>query len=193
MDTLYQQCTTLRRCPLKHTHDNAHPHAHAPAHLERGEEAGLDEGRLVLTQAGGHVARHAEVGVLVDGAGHEAADVLARAKHVRERVGEGRRRLHGGEGDLPDVVVRGQPKDALDLVHGHAPKNEGMNERSRGRCEWRPGAGLSGGGGQECGRTETCSLILCPTTTTHTPCPRTAGSAQCCGKRRRRRSRNRKR
>mmetsp|Transcript_2922 Transcript_2922/g.6084 ORF Transcript_2922/g.6084 Transcript_2922/m.6084 type:complete len:286 (+) Transcript_2922:900-1757(+) len=67
-----------------------------------------------------HVARHAEVRVLIDGAGDEALELLALAEHVREAVGEGRGRLHGGEGNLGDGVLIGEPEDAARLVEGDA-------------------------------------------------------------------------
>lgn len=61
-----------------------------------------------------------EVGVLVNGAGNKAAYVPPVPKDVWEHTGEGGRRLHCGEADLPDVVGLAEPKDASDLVHAHA-------------------------------------------------------------------------
>lgn len=58
-----------------------------------------------------------EVGVLVNGAGDEAAHVLAVAKDVREHPGEAGRRLHRRKADLADVVVLREPKDAAHLRH----------------------------------------------------------------------------
>jgi hypothetical protein len=48
------------------------PHRHTGPHLQRREEARLDERGLGVAQARGAVAGHAEVRVLVDGAGDEA-------------------------------------------------------------------------------------------------------------------------
>lgn len=73
-------------------------------HLKSGEELGHDEGGLEVAELGGDVPGHAEVGVLVDRAGDEAAHVLARAEDVGEAVGEAGGRLGGREGDLADVV-----------------------------------------------------------------------------------------
>lgn len=55
---------------------------------------------------------------LVDGARYETPDVFPAAEHVREGCGQAWSGLDSGEGDLADAVVRVEPKDAPDLVHG---------------------------------------------------------------------------
>jgi hypothetical protein len=57
-----------------------------------------------------------EVRILVDGAGDEAAHVLAVAKDVWEHAREAGRCLHRWEADLADVVVLREPKDAAHLA-----------------------------------------------------------------------------
>lgn len=100
--------------------------------LEAREELGVDERRLVEAQARRHIARHAEVWVLVDGARDQAADVLFR--HVRKQVGEaGRERgcgLDGGERVLADVVRFREPENPPDgrgCRHLLDPGDEGVH------------------------------------------------------------------
>lgn len=64
---------------------------------------------------------------LVNGARDEASDVLARSKHVWEGVREGGSCLHCREGNLADVVLHAETKDATHLVHGHTPASKNHN------------------------------------------------------------------
>ena len=58
---------------------------------------------------------------LVDGARNKTPDVFSGSKHVRKGIWERWRSLDGREGDLPDVVLTGEPKDPFHLVQGHTP------------------------------------------------------------------------
>ncbi len=87
-------------------------------HLQPRKKLGVDERRLAIAQPGGHVPRHAEVRVLVDGAGNQARHVLLALEGDGEGGGEGRGGLHGGKGDLAAGVGLGESKDAPGLVVG---------------------------------------------------------------------------
>ena len=65
------------------------------------------------------VARHPEVGVLVDSSRDQARHGLALAEDVRERGTEGRGSLDGREGELANIVRLVESKDSLDLVEVH--------------------------------------------------------------------------
>lgn len=65
----------------------------------------------MVSQLRRYIPGHPEVGVLVDGAGYEAPQVLALPKDMGEAVGEAGGRLHGWERDFADVVRLSQPKD----------------------------------------------------------------------------------
>jgi hypothetical protein len=56
--------------------------------LKSGEELRVQLRRLGVPQFLRNVARKAEIGILVDGAGDETGDVRCRAKYLREGVGK---------------------------------------------------------------------------------------------------------
>ena len=53
---------------------------------------------------------------------NEAAQVAARAKHMRERCSEAGGSLYGWECNLPNVVGLCEAKDATDRAHCHQPR-----------------------------------------------------------------------
>lgn len=94
--------------------------------LQSREEAGHDERAFGEAQARRHIARHAEVWVLVDGAWYEAANVLALPENVGEGRGEGWGGLRGWEGDLANVVLALEAEDGSDRVEGDTPGHRRM-------------------------------------------------------------------
>jgi hypothetical protein len=74
--------------------------------LQRGEELGVQQGRLRVSQLVRHVTRQAEIRILVDRTWDEAGNVGLGAKDLWEGVGKGRRSLDGGKVYLADVVTR---------------------------------------------------------------------------------------
>ena len=90
-------------------------------YLQCWEELGHDKGGLELAKLGCHIAGHAEVGVLVYGAGDEAAHIFPPAKDVGEAVRDAGGGLGGREGDFADVVRFVQAEDGAHHVHRHQP------------------------------------------------------------------------
>ena len=52
--------------------------------LQRGEEGRENQRRLGKSESGGHVARHPEVRVLIDGAGNQATNILTSVENEGE-------------------------------------------------------------------------------------------------------------
>merc|ERR1719431_243670 len=77
------------------------------------EEGGMQEGRLQVTQPGGHVPGHPEVGVLVDGAGDQAGHSLLVPEDEGEGGGEAGGRLYSWEADLPYRTAVIKPEDSF--------------------------------------------------------------------------------
>ena len=73
--------------------------------LQRGEELGVQQGRLRVSQLLRDVTRQAEIGILVDRTRDEARNVGFGAKDLWEGVGKGWRRLDGTKVNLADIVT----------------------------------------------------------------------------------------
>ena len=80
----------------------------------------------MLVQPPGDVARHAEVRVLVHGAGDQTTHLLL-AQHLRERRGERRRRLDGRERLLPDAGGLAEAEDGARLGVSRAAGDHGVD------------------------------------------------------------------
>ncbi len=76
----------------------------------------MDKCGFEISQARRHVSGHAEVRVLVDGAGDQARHVGAACERDWERAWKGGRCLDGGERALSDVVRHGETENGSDLV-----------------------------------------------------------------------------
>jgi hypothetical protein len=77
--------------------------------LQHGEELGVQQGRLRVSQLVRDVTRQAEIGTLVDRTWDEARNVGLGAKDLWEGVGKGRRRLDGTKVNLAnDLSLRKQ-------------------------------------------------------------------------------------
>ena len=95
------------RVGVRRAHLRVQPH-------QRGDELAVHQRRLELAQPRRHVARHAEVGVLVDRTGNHAAQLLL-AQHAQKGRREGWSRLDGGERLLADVRGLGEAEDRARL------------------------------------------------------------------------------
>jgi len=104
--------------------------------LQRGEELGVQQGRLRVSQLVCHVTRQAEVGILVDRTWDEAGNVGLGPKDLWEGVGKGRRRLDGGKVYLADVVTI-KTKNVLARMSHDQKKKGGKTEKVWGRREER--------------------------------------------------------
>jgi len=98
--------------------------------LEGGEETAVDESGLLPAESRRNIARHAEVRVLVDGAGNEALDVLSAAKDLREAGGEGGSSLNGRETVFSDMVRIRETEGTTGLV-----ASNGSGDLGDGRIE----------------------------------------------------------
>lgn len=75
----------------------------------------MNEGGLLVAQSGGHIASHAEIGILVNRTGNEAGHVQFAAEGDVKGRGEGGGGLHGGERALADVVRHREAKNCTSL------------------------------------------------------------------------------
>eukprot|EP00958_Prasinococcus_capsulatus_P021975 scaffold3051_cov419-Prasinococcus_capsulatus_cf.AAC.6 len=91
--------------------------------LQGGEESGLDERRLLVSDPWSHIACHAKVRILVYCAGNEARNVHTVLEEVRKRVGERGSRLYGWKPNFTDVILPLKAKDATSLVEGDTLRN----------------------------------------------------------------------
>lgn len=101
--------------------------------LQRGEELGVQQGRLRISQLVRDVTRQAKIGVLIDRTWDEARNIGLGAKDLWERIGKGRRRLDGTKVNLADVVTK-KTKDVLARMRrqkkGARQKWYGVEERN---------------------------------------------------------------
>ena len=72
--------------------------------MQGREEGAVDAGRLLVLELVSDVARHPEVGILVDSRRNQARHVLALAEDVRERVAERGDSLDRRKSELANVV-----------------------------------------------------------------------------------------
>lgn len=86
--------------------------------LEGWDEPRVYECGLGAANSWGHIPRHPEVWVLVDGAWDHTGYVLAAAEDLWEGATEGGSSLYRRETDLPNTVGAAETKDALRLVEG---------------------------------------------------------------------------
>ena len=96
--------------------------------LQRGEELGVQQGRLRVSQLLRDVTRQAEIGILVDRTRDEARNVGFGAKDLWEGVGKGRRRLDGTKVNLADVVTL-KTKNVLARMSYDKKKQRGRQKR----------------------------------------------------------------
>ena len=86
-----------------------------PGSLQGGEEDGVDESRLEVTQSRSHVTCHSEVWVLVNGTGNQTGNISLATKYEGKCGAEGRSSLNCRETDLANRAALVKSENSLKL------------------------------------------------------------------------------